>query len=213
MVARPISVKWSKLSRDCAKPRASIHFYAPLKISPIRGFAFNFHAICYLLFMASLHLLNSRRPLVCLLAATSLLVFPGVPAQGQATSVKRISKQIPGGTDPENPAPKPGPGQPGKPPGPKPAAPRPPAAVPVAAPAPPEKTDAEKEEQIRKVVDFQKKRAEAGSPSSQYDLGMRYLDGNGVEKDLDLARKWLGEAAKNGSETAAKKLAEIDAKK
>jgi TPR repeat protein len=70
----------------------------------------------------------------------------------------------------------------------------------------PAKAKAAKTEQDRKVLEYQKQRAESGAPSAQYDLGMRYLDGDGVEKDPELGRKWLEAAAKNGNSQAAKKL-------
>ncbi len=68
------------------------------------------------------------------------------------------------------------------------------------------KTQAEKNEILRKTIESQKTRAEAGSASAQYDLGVRYLDGNGVEKNLELAKKWLELSAKQGNSQAAKKL-------
>ncbi len=40
---------------------------------------------------------------------------------------------------------------------------------------------------------------------------MRYLNGNGVEKDPTEARKWLGLSAKNGYHQAQKKLEEMPA--
>jgi hypothetical protein len=88
------------------------------------------------------------------------------------------------------------------------AAPAPPAIVP-AQPVDPEKAKAEKEAALKRVVEFQKKRAEAGSATAQYDLAMRYLKGDGVEKDLAAAKKWLEAAAKNGHTLAPKKLEEL----
>jgi TPR repeat protein len=46
-----------------------------------------------------------------------------------------------------------------------------------------------------KVLKFQQDQAANGSPSAQYDLGMRYLRGDGVEKDETLARQWLEKSA------------------
>lgn len=66
------------------------------------------------------------------------------------------------------------------------------------------------EEVVRKTVEFQKKRAEDGSATAQYDLGMRYLKGDGVEFDEEKGVKWLQAASKNGSNTAAKKLKEFE---
>lgn len=68
------------------------------------------------------------------------------------------------------------------------------------------------EETVRKTVEFQKKRAEDGSTTAQYDLGMRYLTGDGVEKDPETARRWLEAAAKAGHSQAAKKLEELGKK-
>jgi TPR repeat protein len=85
-----------------------------------------------------------------------------------------------------------------------------PAAATAAAPVDPEKEKAEKAAAVKRTVEFQKKRAEAGSETAQYDLGMRYLNGDGVEQDLTLARKWLKASAEKGHKFAAKKLAELE---
>ena len=42
-------------------------------------------------------------------------------------------------------------------------------------------------------------RAEAGDPIAQYDLGMMYLDGDGVGKDSKEAVKWFRKAADQGN--------------
>ncbi|MEO7299845.1 MAG: hypothetical protein ABI042_14860 [Verrucomicrobiota bacterium] len=73
----------------------------------------------------------------------------------------------------------------------------------------PQKTQEQKDELLRKTIEFQKKKAEEGAPSAQYDLGMRYLNGNGLGKDLDLAKKWLTAASTNGNAQALKKLEEL----
>jgi TPR repeat protein len=39
------------------------------------------------------------------------------------------------------------------------------------------------------------KSAKAGDPRAQMTLGKRYASGDGIEKNKDLARDWLGEAA------------------
>jgi TPR repeat protein len=65
----------------------------------------------------------------------------------------------------------------------------------------------------RRVVAFQKKCAQEGSPSAQYQLGLRYLKGEGVPKDLAEARKWLSLAAKDGHSYAKRKLEEMDTAK
>lgn len=65
------------------------------------------------------------------------------------------------------------------------------------------------EETGRKVLNNQKRLAEQGYPSAQYDLGLRYLTGNGVEKNLDLARQWLQKSAQNGNADASRKLSQL----
>ncbi|MHC1763531.1 MAG: hypothetical protein AB9869_04375 [Verrucomicrobiia bacterium] len=77
-------------------------------------------------------------------------------------------------------------------------------------PQDPAKVRAEKEATTRRVVEFQKKRATEGSASAQYELGTRYLKGDGVEKDEAVARKWLESSAKAGYDPAIKKLQELD---
>lgn len=81
--------------------------------------------------------------------------------------------------------------------------------APVPAVAVPEKTKEQKDEMLRKTIEFQKQRALGGAPTAQYDLGMRYLTGDGVEKDLTLAQKWIGASATNGNSQAIKKLEEL----
>ncbi len=76
-----------------------------------------------------------------------------------------------------------------------------------------EKTEKEKAEIEKKTIEFQMQRAKEGSASSQYDLGMRFLTGNGVDKNEETARKWLGDAAKQGHTAAVKKIQELDKKK
>ncbi len=78
------------------------------------------------------------------------------------------------------------------------------------APQDPAKVRAEKEATLRRIVEFQKKRASEGSASAQYELGARYLKGDGVEKDEAIGRKWLETSAKAGYGPAAKKLQELD---
>lgn len=70
--------------------------------------------------------------------------------------------------------------------------------------APP--TEAQKAETEKKVIAWQMKQAEAGYPSSQFDLGLRYLTGQGVEKDVNKALSLLRKAALQGHTQAQKKL-------
>jgi TPR repeat protein len=77
-------------------------------------------------------------------------------------------------------------------------------------PVDPAKAKAAKEEAVRKTVEFQKRRADEGSESAQYELGLRYLKGDGVEKDEAAGRKWLELASKNGYGPATKKLDDLN---
>ena len=100
-----------------------------------------------------------------------------------------------------------------------PSAARPSAPVPtqqaVAAPAPvdPVKEKAKQEEVLKKTIEFQKKRAAEGSSSAQYELGLRYLHGDGLEKNEAEGRKWIEESAKKDYSPARKKLEELDRKR
>ena len=60
----------------------------------------------------------------------------------------------------------------------------------------------------KKKLQWQMERAEKGSDTSQFALGIRYLEGKGVEKDLKKSRKWLEASAKQGNVDAKKALAE-----
>jgi TPR repeat protein len=44
----------------------------------------------------------------------------------------------------------------------------------------------------------------------QWDLGKRYLTGDGVEPDLETARKWISLAAKQGHKEAQRKLSQLE---
>lgn len=52
--------------------------------------------------------------------------------------------------------------------------------------------------------------AEAGSASSQYSLGVRYLTGYGCETNREEAVRWLNKAAAQGSIEASNKLASLN---
>jgi TPR repeat protein len=82
------------------------------------------------------------------------------------------------------------------------------AAVP-ATPADPQKVAAQKSKSERDLLEWQKKRAEGGSDNAQYELGMRYLTGNGVDQDEKVGKEWIEKAAKNGNAKAAKKLEDM----
>lgn len=83
-----------------------------------------------------------------------------------------------------------------------------PAAV-TATPVPARPADPDREQRI---INFQRQNAASGNPSAQYDLGMRYLRGNGVEQDDAQAAEWLKLAAQNGNGRAKKELAALQAK-
>jgi len=59
---------------------------------------------------------------------------------------------------------------------------------------------------------WQLERAQAGSPSAMRSIGMRYLTGDGLEKDESKAREWLKKGADGGDTAAIKELARLDAK-
>lgn len=48
------------------------------------------------------------------------------------------------------------------------------------------------------LLAWQKERAERGEASAQYELGMRYLNGEGVTNNPALAHEWLSKAAAQG---------------
>ena len=139
---------------------------------------------------------------VILFALLTFVLLP--PAFGQITSVKRIARQIktPPSAEPTNTPARPAApaARPGAP------APAPAASAPWYSPAPREKTKAEKDEALKKTIEFQKTQAEGGSASAQYDLGMRFLNGDGVERNEATAKKWFELAAKQDHTQARKQL-------
>ncbi len=62
-----------------------------------------------------------------------------------------------------------------------------------------------------RVVAMQIKRAKSGSAVARYDLGVRYLEGNGVGMDRAEALRLLGLSAAQGNRDAIKKLKEVKA--
>lgn len=64
----------------------------------------------------------------------------------------------------------------------------------------------------RKAIEFQITRAEAGSAMAQYDLGVRYLKGNGLPLDENKAQGFLLKSANQGHGPAKAKLKEIEAR-
>lgn len=62
-----------------------------------------------------------------------------------------------------------------------------------------QKALAEKDEAAkRKTVEFQKLQATNGVGYAQFELGIRYLRGDGVDSDIGLAQLWLTRATTNG---------------
>src|SRR5438067_907840 len=57
---------------------------------------------------------------------------------------------------------------------------------------------AQRTESNRKQVDAVKAKAEAGDADSEYQLGVRYYNGEGVPKDFSEAVKWYRKAAEQG---------------
>ena len=68
------------------------------------------------------------------------------------------------------------------------------------------------EETKRKVLEFQMRRAAEGSPQAQYDMGIRYLEGDGVDRDPVKGRELLEKSAQGGHSDAVKKLQMFPAK-
>jgi len=68
----------------------------------------------------------------------------------------------------------------------------------------------QKEGDTRKSVIWWQKAAELGDSSAQSELGYAYLNGNGISRDLELAKKWLTKAAEQGEYWAIKGLAELN---
>lgn len=69
------------------------------------------------------------------------------------------------------------------------------------------------EETERKVLEFQKRQAENGSPAYQYEMALRYLEGRGVELDPVKGRELLEKAAQNGNQDAIFKLKGLESGK
>jgi len=76
----------------------------------------------------------------------------------------------------------------------------------------PAKVAAEKESVLKNTIEYEKTRANEGSGWAQYKLGIRYLNGDGVEKNEATGRKWLQVAADNGESQAQSKLKALDSK-
>ncbi len=62
-------------------------------------------------------------------------------------------------------------------------------------------------------LNYQREQAQKGNPESQYAMGLRYLDGNGVMQSDALAREWLAKSSSNGNLRARAKLRELNSEK
>lgn len=60
-----------------------------------------------------------------------------------------------------------------------------------------------------RVLKFQQQKAAEGYGGAQYELGLRYLHGKGVETNRDLAIQWLNSACTNGLSEATNALSKI----
>lgn len=71
------------------------------------------------------------------------------------------------------------------------------------------KVEAESKRIKQNVLEYQLKRAKAGDPRALYDVGVRYLTGDGVEKDREKALDYLRQSAKDGELLAQRKLQDL----
>lgn len=63
------------------------------------------------------------------------------------------------------------------------------------------------------VFDFQMKLAQKGNAEAQFKVGEMYEAGRGVEKNMEVAMKWINKAAAHGNKAASYKLLYYDLKK
>lgn len=129
---------------------------------------------------------------ICLFVFAAVLLFaPALSAQ--YLSPRQYMKRL----DPPPPPPMPS--------GPMVVAP----AAPAATNAVVDKATEEKLAAAKRAFDADKKKAEAGSATAQYNLAFRYLNGDGVKADRAAAKKWLQTSAKQGNKLAAKTLQQV----
>jgi Sel1 repeat len=79
-----------------------------------------------------------------------------------------------------------------------------------AAPLDPEAEAKRKAELAARTLTWHREQAEQGSAYGQYQMGMHYLNGDGVPKDLQRARDWFLKSAKQGNDDAYQKLKNLD---
>jgi hypothetical protein len=77
------------------------------------------------------------------------------------------------------------------------------------APRPDNRTRADTKAVEARVLKWQQELAEEGNAYGEYQMGLRYRDGNGVPRDLNKAREWLKKAADQGDTDAASLLANL----
>lgn len=68
------------------------------------------------------------------------------------------------------------------------------------------KVEAEKKRIQQNVLERQTERAKLGDARALYDIGLRYLKGDGVEADREKALEHLRQSAKGGESLARRKL-------
>ena len=68
------------------------------------------------------------------------------------------------------------------------------------------------EEKFEEAFRYYALAADQGYTDAEYCLGLCYRDGEGTEVDLGKARYWFERAAAKGHETAARCLAQLDAR-
>ncbi|MDB6130269.1 MAG: Sel1 repeat [Verrucomicrobiales bacterium] len=66
--------------------------------------------------------------------------------------------------------------------------------------------DSVSQEKLDKLIQFQMRQAAIGLPTAQYELGLRYLNGDGLEKQPDKARELFQKSAAQGNAEAKKQL-------
>lgn len=139
----------------------------------------------------------------------ALTILPSFGQYSARRLTRRIAPQTRPAPAPSQPTPAPVPAPVPVQPAPQPVYRAAPAAVAPSTPVDPAKVAAQKSKSERDLLEWQKKRAEAGSDNAQYELGVRYLTGNGVDKDEKVGMEWLTKAAKSGNFQAKKKLEEL----
>ena len=80
----------------------------------------------------------------------------------------------------------------------------------VAPPVDPEAEAEHKTEIAQRVLDWHRDQAEHGSEYAQYEMGLHYLNGDGVSRDLSMAKYWFLKAARQGNDDAYEKLKNTD---